>query len=64
MPELQIVLDTFRSQKKNIYDLIDHFNYLTPGSKKEMIGFLSDYFNMIENPKQVRSAFIDKARLE
>ena len=29
-----------------------------------MIGFLSDFFVMIENPKQVKTAFIDKARLE
>jgi hypothetical protein len=64
MPELQSVLDTFRKQKKNIYDLINNFNYLTQRSKKEMINFLSDFFDMIENPKLVKSAFIDKARLE
>jgi len=64
MPELQSVLDTFRKQKNNIYDLINNFNYLTARNKKEMIGFLSDFFVMIENPKQVKTAFIDKARLE
>ena len=64
MPELQSVLDTFRKQKKNIYDLINNFNYLTLKSKKEMIAFLSDFFEMIESPRQVKSAFIDKARLE
>jgi hypothetical protein len=64
MPELQTVLDTFRKQKKNIYDLINNFNYLTPRSKKEMIAFLSDFFDMIENQKLVKNAFIDNARRE
>ncbi|HZZ75720.1 MAG TPA: hypothetical protein VFE04_07315 [Puia sp.] len=64
MPELQSVLDTFRKQKKNIYDLINNFSYLTPRSKKEMIGYLSEFFDMIENQKLVKSAFIDNARLQ
>jgi hypothetical protein len=58
------VLDTFRKQKKNIYDLINNFNYLNQRSKKEMIGFLSDFFDMIENQKLVKSNFIDNARRE
>jgi hypothetical protein len=64
MPELQAVLDTFRKQKKNIYDLINNFTYLTPRNRKEMIAFLSEFFDMIENPKLVKNSFIDKARLE
>lgn len=64
MSELQTVLDTFRMQKNNIYALINNFNYLTQRSKKEMIGFLGEFFAMIENPKLVKVNFIDKARLE
>jgi hypothetical protein len=64
MPELQQALDTFRAQKKNIYDLINNFNYLTPRSKKEMTGFLDGFYENINNPRMVKSNFIDKARLE
>jgi hypothetical protein len=64
MPELQSVLDTFRKQKTNIYDLINNFNYLTPRSKKEMTGYLKDFFEMIENQKLVKSTFIDNARVQ
>jgi len=64
MPELQQALDTFRAQKKNIYDLINNFNYLTPRNKREMTGFLDGFYEIIDNPRMVKSSFIDKARLE
>ena len=64
MPELQQALDTFRAQKKNIYDLINNFGYLTPKSKREMTGFLDGFYDEIDNPKLVKVNFIDKARLE
>jgi hypothetical protein len=64
MPELQQALDTFRVQKKNIYNLINNFNYLTPRSKREMIAFLDGFYEIIDNPRMVKASFIDKARLE
>lgn len=64
MPEIQTVLDTFRMQKANIYALINHFDYLNPRSKREMVAYLQDFYDMIENPKLVKMNFIDKARTE
>ena len=64
MTEIQIVLDTFRKQKPNIYALINNFNYLNQKSKREMISFLDEFFQMVESPRMVQMTFIDKARLE
>ncbi len=64
MPELQQALDTFRVQKKNIYDLINNFSYLSARSKREMTGYLDGFYEIVDNPKMVKYNFIDKARLE
>lgn len=64
MPELQQALDTFRAQKKNIYDLINNFSYLSPRSKREMTVFLDGFYENIDNPRMVKANFIDRARLE
>ena len=64
MPELQQALDTFRAQKKNIYELINNFGYLTQRTKKEMTFYLDGFYEIVDNPKLVKSNFIDKARLE
>jgi hypothetical protein len=64
MSELQQALDTFRTQKKNIYDLINNCGYLTLRTKKEMTYYLDGFYEIVDNPKLVKANFIDKARLQ
>ena len=62
MEELQTTLDIFRKQKDEIYALIKNFPYMKDKVKKDMTGFLDEFFSMINNNNQVKSAFIDNAR--
>jgi hypothetical protein len=64
MPELNEVLDIFKQQKEKIYATINNFDLLTPGSKKDLITYLDDFFNTIKDSRQVKSVFIDNARTE
>jgi hypothetical protein len=64
MPELEEVLDTFRLLKKDIYGLINNFSLLTKKSKDTMIDYLDGFYIVIDDPKQVRTLFIDNARKE
>ncbi len=62
--EINTVLDTFRKQKDSIYNLVNNFDLLTSRSKKEMTSYLDGFFEMINNPKEVKKVFIENARTE
>lgn len=62
--ELNEALDLFKKQKDNIYALVNNFGLLSTGSKKSMINYLDDFFELINKPKEVKSVFIDNARTE
>ncbi len=64
MEEISETLELFKQQKENIYALVNNFELLTNGSKKNMINYLDDFFDLINRPREVRSAFIDNARME
>lgn len=64
MEELNEVLDIFKKQKDNIYALINNFDLLTSRSKKEMIHYLKDFFEIINDPQMVKYTFIENARRE
>lgn len=63
MEELQISLDNFRSKKDSIYNLINKFELLSSKTRKAMTGYLEEFFRLIEDKRQVKSVFIDKARI-
>lgn len=63
MEELQIQLDVFRSKKDSIFGLINSFGLLNVKTRKEMTGYLDEFFTMIEDKRAVKTAFIDKARV-
>jgi hypothetical protein len=63
MEELQIQLDVFRSKKDSIFGLINSFGLLNIKTRKEMTGYLDEFFTMIEDKRAVKTAFIDKARV-
>ena len=61
MGELDESLAVFKQQKPNIYALINGFDLLTLKSKKEMTDYLDEFYEVIREPKRVKSIFIDNA---
>jgi len=64
MDELQNVLKIFNEQKEKIYSLIQNFEPLSLQNKKDMTGYLDDFYKTINNSRSVQYEFIDKARSE
>lgn len=62
--ELNNALDIFKKQKDSIYTTINDFDLLTSKSKKEMTGYLDEFFEMINKPAEVKKVFIENARTE
>jgi hypothetical protein len=62
--EIDETLELFRKQKENIYALVNNFELLTNGSRKNMINYLDGFFDMINRPKEVKSVFLDNSRSE
>ena len=64
MDELQAVLKIYAQQKENIYAMIKYFAPLDKQNKKEMMYYLDNFYDIINNPKKVQYTFIDDARLQ
>ncbi len=64
MEELKQVFEIFIKQKDTIYSLINNFEPLAASGKKQMIKYLEEFYDLIGNPKVVKSIFIDHARTE
>jgi hypothetical protein len=62
MEELQTTLDIFRNKKNDIFSLINNFALLPARTKKELTGYLDEFYSTINNKKQVQNIFIDNAR--
>lgn len=62
MDEIQATLDIFRSKKENILSQVRNFSLLSERTRKGMINYLEEFFQMIENKGKVQSVFIDNAR--
>ena len=64
MEELQETITIFKSQKDNIYSLINNCQWLNKAGKKESINFLDAFYKTIDNRNSVKYTFIDNARKE
>jgi hypothetical protein len=64
MEELQVTLDIFRKEKNNILSLVNNFSVLSSRTKKELVSYINDFYETIENRKAVQSIFIERARKE
>jgi hypothetical protein len=62
--ELQDVFDIFNQQKEKIYALIKNFEPLSSQNKKEMISYLDDFYETINNSRKAEAIFVDDARVE
>jgi len=62
MEELEPVIALFKEQKDKTMALINNCQWLSNRYKKEMTGFLEDFYKTIDNKSRVKTAFIDNAR--
>jgi hypothetical protein len=62
MEELVDALATFKNQKNSMYSLINNFELLNLRNKKDLINYLDEFFKLIDQPQNVRNAFIENAR--
>ncbi|MFI5160088.1 MAG: hypothetical protein ACHQHN_02370 [Sphingobacteriales bacterium] len=60
--ELNDVINIYNQQKANIYAAINDFSLFTVASKKDMIGYLDDFYKTINDPSEMKTAFITNAR--
>jgi len=64
MGELEEVIQKFKDEKDKIYALINNFELLSPATKKDMTGYLDDFYKTINNRSDIKYVFIDNARRE
>lgn len=62
MEELQAAISVFNQKKNSIYSLIANFQPLSASNKREITKYLDDFYEIINNPKEVKYYFIDNAR--
>lgn len=64
MEELNETLQIFLQQKDKIYATINNFEPLSARTKKGMTSYLDEFYKIINNPKDVKYSFIEKARID
>lgn len=62
LEEIQNTLAVFKKKKESVYSLVTNFSLLSEKTKKQMTRYLDDFFEMIDNEKQVKSTFVDNVR--
>jgi hypothetical protein len=62
--ELQEVFEVFNQQKTAIYSYINNFDPLSARNKKDMVGYLEDFYKTINNKSYAKDVFIRGARRE
>lgn len=60
--ELAQLIDLFNEKSASIYALVEDFELLSKRAKKNAISYLDGFYKTINNPKQVRKAFINKCQ--
>ncbi len=62
MEELDAAIAVFKAKKENIWSLINNCAWLSSRYKKEIIGFLDDFYRTLNNKNSIKMIFIDNAR--
>jgi len=57
-------IGVFLERKGEIYDLIQNFPYCTDISKKVMLKYLDQFYDIVSDPKQVRKRIYDACELQ
>lgn len=61
LDEIETAAKLFLEKEEAIYALINQFNLLTPGNKKDMLRFLKEFFTEIKSKKELKKIFVDNA---
>ena len=64
MSELELVFGPMRENKEKFYSLIRNFAHLSKRNKDEMIGYLEDFYTIINNKNRAETVFISGARTQ
>ncbi len=64
MEELDPVVENFKANKEKTLALISNCQWLNNRNKKEMTGFLEEFYKTIENRNRVKNIFMDNARTQ
>ena len=62
LAEVKTTVDFFKSKKEKIYSIINGFALLKPKTQKEMLDYLDNFYDTMNNEKKVKSLFVDNAR--
>jgi hypothetical protein len=62
MEEVQAALAIFRTKKEAIRSMVKNFTLLSERIRNNMIRYLDEFFQIIENRSELQSVFIDNAR--
>jgi hypothetical protein len=55
LTELEEVLEIYKQKKSRIYELVSHFNLLTPKSRKEITDYLDEFYDVINHSDKIKS---------
>ncbi|WP_143470455.1 hypothetical protein [Labilibaculum filiforme] len=61
--ELESIFKEFRMKKKFVYDLYTNCSYLEDSEKERALNYFDEFYEIIDDSKQVNSEFIDAARI-
>jgi hypothetical protein len=60
-PEMEEALKIFRKKREDMYALINQFYLLSPRTRKEMTGYLDEFYEAIGSPEKVKTNLIEGA---
>ena len=61
MDEIELAVKPFLEKEEAFYAMINNFDLLTAGSKKEMLNFLKEFYSTIKSKKELKTIFVDNA---
>jgi hypothetical protein len=64
LEEIEAAAKIFLEKKEAIYELINNFELLNTGNKKEMLTFLKEFFAEISNTRDLKYIFVDNALVQ
>ncbi len=60
--EFESVFDLFREKRPEITRLIENFEYLDKRVRKRLLGYTEEFYEVINNPRNVRWEFMEQCR--
>ncbi|MDE5419346.1 hypothetical protein L3049_15205 [Labilibaculum sp. DW002] len=60
--DLEYIFREFRMKKENLYKLYQNCSYLSEKELERSLNYFDEFYELIDDPKQINREFIDKAR--